>query len=427
MKKLSFFFILIACLGCESPQPTGRVRIHGEFPPVAGAYLRLAFYRQERLKVIETPLKQGKFDFYLDSAVTGVYNFSIKWPVPERNRFETTRDANGQIIRKKFPPHIFTRYILRKELYINPVQATTYHIAPEKEITMRMIDKFTTDDYDRPDLFRLKLTTTSADARYYETLDSLKKYHYDMNIHLISDSIRRHMAVLPKGNNAVLILAEKINAERNISSYLRARRNLARRHPDNPVAALDILEVSNEQLLENLNDYTALLDDMEGRARESEYHTLARSKLAGLANPLKEGALFELPEGKTPSGENPSFRPEDSQYTLVEFWASWCIPCREQNPAWNNLSARYGNRGFRILGVSLDSDTDSWLKAIADDKLSGWLHLSDYGAFKGMNAVKYGIQSIPYNVLIDSNGRVAEQHITPEQLDEFLDLNLAKH
>ena len=139
---------------------------------------------------------------------------------------------------------------------------------------------------------------------------------------------------------------------------------------------------------------------------------------------LKMGGLLEWPEGQTPQGDVFRTDSADHRFTLFEFWASWCIPCREQNPEWNALLSTYGKKGFRMLGISLDNNRSYWQQAIANDHLSDWLHISDLGAFRGINAIKYGVEFIPYNILVESSGRVTALEITPDELAELLESEL---
>src|SRR5690606_13117142 len=112
-------------------------------------------------------------------------------------------------VREKYPDGVGVRYTLSKQMYVNPEQAKDYHIALEQEVSLQKIKEFRTSDYNRPDRFRLKLTSDSEDARYYEMLDSMKAYYNGMNIHLIGDSIQKYMDSLPQGNSAVENLASE--------------------------------------------------------------------------------------------------------------------------------------------------------------------------------------------------------------------------
>ena len=126
---------------------------------------------------------------------------------------------------------------------------------------------------------------------------------------------------------------------------------------------------------------------------------------------------FELPDtiGKT-------FKVSDlrSKYTLIEFWASWCGPCRQENPHLIKAYNTYKNRGFEIVGVSLDKRKEDWIKAIQKDELL-WPQLSDLEEFDSYPAMVYSINGIPYNFLIDEKGIVVAENLRGERLEKKLD------
>lgn len=102
-------------------------------------------------------------------------------------------------------------------------------------------------------------------------------------------------------------------------------------------------------------------------------------------------------------------------YLLIDFWASWCGPCREENPDILKAYKLYKMKGFEILGVSLDEDRDSWLKAIKDDHLP-WENISDLKGSENEAALIYGINAIPYNFLINQNGIIIARNLSGTEL-----------
>ena len=113
-----------------------------------------------------------------------------------------------------------------------------------------------------------------------------------------------------------------------------------------------------------------------------------------------------------------SFR---GKYVLLDFWASWCGPCRAENPNLVRVFQQYKGKGLHIIGISLDQPNarDRWLKAIHDDRLE-WTQLSDLKFWRNEVAVQYGIQAIPQNFLIDPSGKIVAKNLRGESLEATL-------
>ena len=111
-----------------------------------------------------------------------------------------------------------------------------------------------------------------------------------------------------------------------------------------------------------------------------------------------------------------SFR---GKYVLIDFWASWCGPCRMENPNVVKAFNQYKGKNFTVLGVSLDKDKDSWKKAIAQDHLA-WTQMSDLKYWNSQAVETFGFQGIPFNVLVDPSGKVVAQELRGEDLDSKL-------
>lgn len=113
-----------------------------------------------------------------------------------------------------------------------------------------------------------------------------------------------------------------------------------------------------------------------------------------------------------------------NEYTLIDFWASWCGPCRRENPNVVETFNKFKDKGFGVYGVSLDTDKTKWLKAIEDDKLI-WPHVSDLKGWKNEAAALYAVNSIPANLLVDKTGKIIGRNLREALLPETI-LGLVK-
>jgi len=120
-----------------------------------------------------------------------------------------------------------------------------------------------------------------------------------------------------------------------------------------------------------------------------------------------------------PDGKVISLKDFRGKYVLVDFWASWCRPCRAENPNVLKAYSKYHNKGFEILGVSLDTDKTKWVAAIKADGLD-WAHVCEMKAWDADIARKFNVSSIPFSVLVDKNGKIIAKNLRGEALEEKL-------
>ena len=134
------------------------------------------------------------------------------------------------------------------------------------------------------------------------------------------------------------------------------------------------------------------------------------------------GEGSEAPEIALPSPEGDTIRLSSTRgsVVLLDFWASWCLPCRKESPNLVKAYNKYHGKGFQIFQVSLDKTREAWIKGISDDQLGNWIHVSDVKYWNSVVVPLYRIESIPTNYLLDKEGRIIASNLRGEQLEQKL-------
>ena len=121
-----------------------------------------------------------------------------------------------------------------------------------------------------------------------------------------------------------------------------------------------------------------------------------------------------------PSGKVIPLSSLRGKYVLIDFWASWCGPCRAENPNVVRMYKKYKDKGFEIYGVSLDMSKEQWVQAIQQDGL-GWIHVSDLGYWNSQVVPLYDLTGIPSTVLLDKEGKIIAKELRGESLEAKLE------
>ena len=159
--------------------------------------------------------------------------------------------------------------------------------------------------------------------------------------------------------------------------------------------------------------------DKMGKELPNSLYTKNLVSLAANIGPTVEGAIAPEISLKTPKGEILALSSLRGKVVLIDFWASWCGPCRKENPNVKKIYEKYKDQGFEIYAVSLDNNEAQWKGAIAKDGLA-WKHVSELLGWKGTVSRAYGVGSIPQTFLLDKEGRIVKTGFRSHELESLI-------
>ncbi|MES2828057.1 MAG: TlpA disulfide reductase family protein [Bacteroidota bacterium] len=191
--------------------------------------------------------------------------------------------------------------------------------------------------------------------------------------------------------------------------------NFIASHPDSYITA--DLVLANRMMVIDVVKFDPIYSKLTPRLLTS----FSGKKITDKYNKAKQFAVGKTIDFTLPDKNGVEFKLSSlkGKYVLVDFWASWCVPCRAENPfmlkAYNELK----DRNFEIVGVSLDETKAAWMRAVDQDKLP-WIQVSDVKGFKTEIAVRFGITAIPQNVLIDPDGKVIAKDLRGADVNKMI-------
>ena len=376
INRLVIFLILILAIsGCKK----SAIQISGKLQnPVKGVYIYLNELKAEWVIVDSLKIAEdGKFSFKREPTLPTFYLIKIN-----NNDFFTTLIEPGEKLR------IEAMYdSLNYPSFISGSKGTEKMVAYDKALKNTVsklvsLNEIYSQNSGNPDMSKVVQSLDSMAQQYLNEINIYTKKYIDQNIKSMISLKALYQQVAPK----IYVL----DPVKDIKYFVKVDSSLYSLYPESePVKALH----EQVQILVSRVGGTALLKKGD------------------------EAPDISLPDA---DGKTIALSSTRGSIVLLDFWASWCSPCRKENPNLVKAFNQYRGKGFRIFQVSLDKTKEEWLKGIKDDNLSQWIQVSDLKYWNSLVVPLYKIESIPYNLLLDNEGKIIAANLRGEDLQKKL-------
>lgn len=212
--------------------------------------------------------------------------------------------------------------------------------------------------------------------------------------------------------NAIRNEYQNLNAQ-----YLGGLKNFIKTHPKSAVSGYILyVDLGNPQI--PMTELEEALSYIDKSIENTKFYKLAKKRVDSAYGSRVGYPANDFTQA-TPDGKQVSLSDFKGKYVLLDFWASWCRPCRAENPNVVMAYNRFKDKGFTVLGVSLDQNKEQWVGAIQTDRLT-WTHVSDLKGWGNEAGKLYNVTGIPQNFLIDKDGKIVAKDLRGQALEEKL-------
>ncbi len=362
VKNIIAIALLLAVIACgnNGEKHDGAIKISGELKNQPEGAVVLSEYRNDRTEVIDTVEvnNNGKFDYQLSLEGPGFYELNL-----------------------------YDEKIVRLALYDEDV-AVQYDFSDEESIQV-------TGSKDTEQVMKVD----ELASLYQEEINDLNTQYYEAMSANDQDAIK---AIQERSMVMVSDHAERVKATiREMDGSFAALAAVGMIDPRSDFEFLDSLISELDEQYPNTKMIVSLKQQLD------EMRTLA------VGQPAPEIAL------PNPEGEVVKLSDLRGKYVLIDFWAAWCKPCREENPNVVRLYHEYKDQGFEVFGVSLDRTKEAWVQAIEEDGLE-WAQVSDLQYFNSEAAATYQINAIPATYMVDPEGKIIAKDLRGPSLENKL-------
>jgi len=379
-KLFLYLFAVLAFTGCKN----NTVRISGTLSnPVAGEYIFLDELKSNELKTVDSikVTDKGTFSFKKEVKFPSFYLLKIN-----NNNFLTLLVEPGEklVLNAK---HDSLNYPVSVSGSKGTELMTEYNANLRRTINkLAGLNTIYTQNAESPKLPAIIESLDSLAQIYLTEINTYTKNYINDNILSLVSLVALYQQVGPN----VYVL----NPTKDIKYFIKVDSSMFSKYPEyEPVVTL---HQQVKEFLAGMKGETATAPVSEGGAVAPE---------------------ISLP---TPEGDTIKLSSTRGSVVLLDFWASWCTPCRQENPNLVKAYNLYHKKGFQIFQVSLDKTKEAWMKGIKDDQLEKWIHVSDVQYWNSVVVPLYKIESIPSNLLLDKDGRIIASNLRGQQLQEKL-------
>jgi peroxiredoxin len=284
------------------------------------------------------------------------------------------------------------------QLNFNGVQKKSMLFLSNNDITL-------TGDIGNVQDFQIKGSSSQDDfAKFQQTFNPLFKELTTMN-----QQIGARGGVNPDDSLMITYKSTLDKIQTSIDEFITTRKS-------SPVSPFLLLVTS--ELNQDVAELEKRFQQIDPETQKTFYGKILQQQIADSKFGSVGSEALDFSQADT-SGKLVSLTSLRGKYVLLDFWASWCKPCRMENPNVVAAFNKFRDKNFTVVGVSLDRSRDSWLQAIKDDNLS-WTQVSDLKFWNNEVAVKYRIQSIPQNFLIGPDGKIIGKNLRGPALESKL-------
>ena len=376
INKLSLFLSLILVIsGCKN----STIQISGKLQnPVKGVYIYLNELKTEWASVDSLKIgEDGKFNFKREATLPAFYLIKIN-----NNDFFTTLIEPGEKLRIEamYDSLNFPSFMSGSK---GSEKMVAYNKALRNTISKLMsLNEIYSQNSGNPDMSKVVQSLDSMAQQYLNEINIYTKKYIDQNIKSMISLAALYQQVAPN----VYVL----DPVRDIKYFVKVDSSLYSQYPESaPVKAL----------------------------HEQVQSLISRAGATAFLKAGDEAPEISLP---TADGKIVTLSSTRGNIVLLDFWASWCNPCRKENPNLVKAFNQYHSKGFKIFQVSLDKTKEEWLKGIGEDNLNQWIHVSDLKYWNSAVVPLYKIETIPFNMLLDNQGKIIATNLRGEDLQKKL-------